>query len=177
MAPLMFARLRPDRVTVNSALVQHIAPVDPVRPPRVVVAFCGLRLDADDLDPRCVDRWKGQPCVLCLNNTPTKLIRMLAHVTGTLPPDALATIAEPRIGTFVYVAGVADLGVRHILPARPLRGERLGRPVVLVECGHMGWCPVAGPYPTESPVCRECLDVVRKRHPLNCPAGELSLTP
>lgn len=160
VAAVTFVRLRPDRAPV-SALAQHVSPVDPRRMPRFVPTFCGLRLDAFDLDPRFLDHPAGQPCPACLRNAPVELTMRLARVTGVLPELGTDSSAPAES---VFVAGCAELGVRHLLPPRPPRGERLGRPVVLTECGHMGWCPVAGPPPSlDWPLCRGCLESVRRR--------------
>lgn len=167
---VMLARLRPDRAR-GADLIQHVVPTSPRNVPATISAFCRVVLRAVDLDPRCVDRLVGRPCPPCIASAPPEVVMYLTRVSGLLwPSESLGTAGEP-VGPFVYASGLAGLNVRHIVPDNAPRFPHAGRLVVSVECGHMAWCPVAGPWPsTDWEVCAECLKVAG-RNSRSCPAG------
>lgn len=174
---VMLARLRPDR---PGPTCQHVVPASARNVPPVVAAYCRTVLRAIDLDPRYVDRLAGSPCLPCLRCAPSEVVMHLARVSGRLypaEPVGEGTRPEP-VGPFVYASGLAALQVRHIVPDDVHRWPHNGRLVVSVECGHMAWCPVAGPWPSASwPVCAECLNAIRRRAAPKTARPGISSTP
>lgn len=159
---VMLAKLRPDR---PGPTWQHVAPVSARRVPPVVVTYCGGRLRAIDIDPRYVHRLTGSACPVCVRNTPSEVLVYLARVSGALfPADEVGETTRPVPVSVVYASGLAALQVRHIVPEGSARWTYQDRMVLAVECGHMAWCPVTGPWPSSDwPVCSECLASIYRR--------------